>query len=86
LTWTPYRDGILMARVPAGLHSDQFFVNGKRQILARYPKQISVTHNEDISLWDRQGHDGQSFPQRQVISRPVAAGAEIEHPFEELFY
>ncbi len=74
-----------MARVPAGLHSDQFFVNGKRQILARYPKQISVTHNEDISLWDRQGHDGQSFPQRQVISRPVAAGAEIEHPFEELF-
>src|SRR5437899_8452900 len=37
LTWTPYRDGILMARVPAGLHSDQFFVNGKRQILARYP-------------------------------------------------
>src|ERR1700738_821660 len=37
LTWTPYRDGILMARVPAGLHSDQLFVNGKRQILARYP-------------------------------------------------
>jgi hypothetical protein len=37
LTWIPYRDGILMARVPAGLHSDQLFVNGKRQILARYP-------------------------------------------------
>jgi hypothetical protein len=37
LTWTPYRDGILMARVPAGLHSDQLFVNGKRQTLARYP-------------------------------------------------
>src|ERR1700730_12640073 len=37
LTWTPYRDGILMARVPAGLHRDQLFVNGKRQILARYP-------------------------------------------------
>ena len=37
LTWTPYRDGILMARVPAGLHSDQLFVNGERQILARYP-------------------------------------------------
>ena len=37
LTWTPYRDGILMAHVPAGLHTDQFFVNGKRQILARYP-------------------------------------------------
>jgi hypothetical protein len=35
--WTSYRDGILMARVPAGLHTDQLFVNGRRQILARYP-------------------------------------------------
>src|SRR6266851_3169721 len=43
LTWTPYRDGILMARVPAGLHSDQFFVNGKRQILARYPNDDPAT-------------------------------------------
>jgi len=37
LTWTPYRDGILMAHMPAGLHTDQLFVNGQRQILARYP-------------------------------------------------
>ena len=37
LTWTPYRDGILMARVPAGLRTDQLFVNGRRQTLARYP-------------------------------------------------
>ncbi len=37
LTWTPYRDGILKAQVPAGLHTDQLFVNGTRQILARYP-------------------------------------------------
>src|SRR6266568_481779 len=42
LTWTPYRDGILMARVPAGLRSDQLFVNGKRQILARYPNYDPV--------------------------------------------
>jgi hypothetical protein len=37
LAWAPYRDGILMAKVPAGLHTDQLFVNGRRQILARYP-------------------------------------------------
>jgi hypothetical protein len=37
LDWTPYRNGILMARVPAGLRTDQLFVNGQRQILARYP-------------------------------------------------
>ncbi len=37
LEWTPFRDGILMARVPAALDTDQLFVNGRRQILARYP-------------------------------------------------
>jgi len=37
LQWTPYRDGILQARVPAGFHTDQLFLNGERQHLARYP-------------------------------------------------
>jgi hypothetical protein len=37
VTWTLYKDGIMMAHVPAGLHTDQLFVNGQRQILARYP-------------------------------------------------
>ena len=37
LAWAPYREGIMMANVPAGLHTDQLFVNGRRQILARYP-------------------------------------------------
>ena len=37
LTWEKYRDGILQAHVPAGLETDQLFVNGQRQILARYP-------------------------------------------------
>jgi len=39
--WKPYRDGIWMAAVPAvkqgKLDFDQVFVNGSRQILARYP-------------------------------------------------
>jgi hypothetical protein len=37
LTWEKYRDGILQAHVPAGLETDQLFVNGEKQILARYP-------------------------------------------------
>ncbi len=37
LKWTPYRDGIMQARVPATLRTDQLFVNGERQHLARYP-------------------------------------------------
>ena len=35
--WKPWRDGILVAEVPGGLAIDQLFVDGARQILARYP-------------------------------------------------
>ncbi len=37
LKWEPFRDGIMQAKVPAGLATDQLFVNGERQPLARYP-------------------------------------------------
>ena len=35
--WSPYKNGIAMTRVPAGSEFTQLFVNGKRQIRARYP-------------------------------------------------
>jgi hypothetical protein len=37
LDWQPYRDGIFQARVPEDLQTEEIFVNGERQILARYP-------------------------------------------------
>ena len=37
LKWGRYKDGILQAKVPEDLVTDQLFVNGERQILARYP-------------------------------------------------
>jgi hypothetical protein len=37
LTWSVYRDGICQAAVPPGTTADQLFVNGRRQIMARYP-------------------------------------------------
>jgi hypothetical protein len=37
LDWQPYRDGIVQAKVPADLQTEEIFVNGARQILARYP-------------------------------------------------
>ena len=37
LDWQPYRDGIFQAKVPADLRTEEIFVNGERQILARYP-------------------------------------------------
>jgi len=37
LRWEPFRDGIMKATVPAGLVTDQLFVNGVRRPMARYP-------------------------------------------------
>jgi hypothetical protein len=37
LTWSVYKDGIMQATVPRGTTADQLFVNGRRQIMARYP-------------------------------------------------
>lgn len=35
--WSEYKDGIFVSSVPAGLQFDQLFVNGERQIRARFP-------------------------------------------------
>ena len=35
--WIPYKDGVMMTPVLSGLEFTQLFVNGKRQIRARYP-------------------------------------------------
>jgi hypothetical protein len=37
LDWQPYRDGIVQAKVPENLRTEEIFLNGERQILARYP-------------------------------------------------
>jgi hypothetical protein len=37
LDWQPYTNGIVQAKVPPDLLTEEIFVNGERQILARYP-------------------------------------------------
>ena len=37
LEWQPYSNGIFQAKCPADLRTEEIFVNGERQILARYP-------------------------------------------------
>jgi len=37
LQWEPYKNGIYLAKTPPGVQFDQLFVNGVRQIMARYP-------------------------------------------------
>ena len=37
LAWTPWMNGIFQTQVPDDLQTEEIFVNGQRQILARYP-------------------------------------------------
>ena len=37
LDWQPWKGGIVQTKVPEGLRTEEIFVNGQRQILARYP-------------------------------------------------
>ena len=37
LKWRPFTNGVFQTQVPADLQTDEIFVNGARQILARYP-------------------------------------------------
>ncbi len=47
LNWAPYRDGIMVAKVVAGFTTDQLFVNGQRQHMARYPNYDPAAQHFD---------------------------------------
>ncbi|GBU08144.1 peptide-binding protein [Bacteroidales bacterium] len=42
LNWTPYKNGIMQAKIPSGLIMDQLLVNGTMQRMARYPNYDST--------------------------------------------
>jgi len=44
LKWEPYKDGILHTKLPAGFTTDQLFVNGQQQPMARYPNFDPKAH------------------------------------------
>jgi hypothetical protein len=76
--WRPYKDGIMMCDLPAVSAGDldftQLFVNGKRQIRARYP-------NHDSSI---PGRSGYIYPQGsipdQVKSPHPCPNADMTYP------
>jgi len=67
--WLPYRNGIMMAEVPPGLHFTQLFVNGKRQIRARYP-------NYDASVPGKSGYIQAAGPIPTGTPNPYAGPDE----------
>ncbi len=47
LNWQPFTNGIFAAKVPTDLRTEEIFVNGERQILARYPNFDPKAHYFD---------------------------------------
>lgn len=70
LQWTPYRDGVLQAKVPAGFQTDQLFVDGVRQHMARYP-------NYDAQSQYFQGWAADAF--QPAARRPLGRSARRLH-------
>jgi Right handed beta helix region len=67
--WVQYKNGIMMARVPKGLDFTQLFVDGKRQIRARYP-------NYDASLPGKSGYIEAAGPIPAGVPNPYAGRDE----------
>ena len=73
LTWEPYRAGIMRATVPAGFATDQLFVNGERQSMARYP-------NFDPNVRHFNGYAADAIsPERAADILLESAGGAKEH-------
>jgi hypothetical protein len=70
LKWEPFKDGIMQARTPAGLAMDQLFVNGRRQLMARYP-------NYDPSVRPYGGYAADAFSKERAARWADPSGGYI---------
>jgi hypothetical protein len=78
LRWEAVRDGILKARVPAGFTTDQLFINGERQILARYP-------NFDPNVRILNGYSKNAFSPERALRWADPRGGFIHAMHEHLW-
>jgi Right handed beta helix region len=67
--WTSYKNGVMMSEVPPGLVFTQLFVDGKRQIRARYP-------NYDSSNPGKSGYIRAAGPIKPDTPNPYAGADE----------
>ncbi len=70
LDWKTYKDKIMVAKVNSQIHFDQFFVDGKQQVLARYPN-----YDENGGHW--QGHAADAIAPERVKTWKHPKGAVI---------
>lgn len=70
LDWQTYRAGIFQAQTPDNLEIDQLFVNGQRQLMARYP-------NYDAAIRPYNGYAADAFSPERVARWADPAGGYI---------
>jgi len=66
--WKTFSNNVFVTNVPAGLDFDQFLVNGKPQILARYPN-----YDESAQYW--QGYAADAISKERVATWANPEGA-----------
>ncbi len=70
LTWERYNETIWTAKVHGSMNFDQLFMNGERQVLARYPN-----YNENGGHW--QGHAADAISKERIRTWKKPAGAIV---------
>jgi hypothetical protein len=75
LNWRPYKNGIMQASVPDDLKTDQLFVNGKLQILARYPN-----YDSEKSIFNGYAADAISPERTARWADPAGGFFHVMHP------
>jgi hypothetical protein len=73
--WTPYKNGIFQTPVPDDLATDQLFVNGERQILARYPN-----YQPSVLIFNGYAADCISPERVKTWADPVGGFMHAMHP------
>jgi hypothetical protein len=75
LKWRPYKDGIMQTRVPDDLRTEEIFVNGERQILARYPN-----YDPSAKYFDGFAADAISTNRAARWANPAGGYVHAMHP------
>jgi hypothetical protein len=76
LHWEPSHDGILEARVPEALRTDQLYVNGMQQVLARYPN-----YDPNERIFNGYAKDSLSKERAARWSDPQGGFIHAMHPY-----
>jgi hypothetical protein len=75
LDWRPYQKGIMQAAVPEDVQTDQLFVNGQRQIMARYPN-----FDPNIPIFNGHAADAISPERAAKWADPAGGFLHAMHP------